>query len=477
MSNDRNVSDNELILHTRSGAGLYNTVWPLEHADIWRSQSTAVGGLPADFNKQSIVNESINLDQPFTGYTRDKNQLFIMGGTPYLMDTYTKMYMTHSTYVTSDPSEDIISNRKHYAYIAKINPVTLATDIVELSLGRNRSVNYPGGALMHSNGFVYAQAQSILYKIDPDTMQILKTLELPLVEGKPGLAESTIYNGLLVLGNGRIITKCFTSSDIGNGWVLQIDPDTLEIIVAKFIEVQSARLMLDEPLPGVAYAYMPTLSQSRRFLITDNDFILDSEWTADYRNKDDYSTTWANGTLFMKNHVVFPDNSAPGEYITKPLHFFLHSVYNPTTFLQPHDAVSNVPGVNFWKVSGDPYSNKDQGLIITFTPTDEKIAAYMLYDNGIVEKVWERNYFVSASPAIVTSTDHLYINDFRNGHDNFVVLRFSTGEELAYIELPDVLETTMGIIFPGMNDDVYLCSTATRGSVNTGIFNRIFLKQ
>jgi hypothetical protein len=59
-----------------------------------------------------------------------------------------------------------------------------------------------------------------------------------------------------------------------------------------------------------------------------------------------------------------------------------------------------------------------------------------------------------------------------NGHDNFVVLRLSTGEELARIPLPAV-EPTMGIIFPGMNNDAYLLSTETGCEI--GYFNRIYI--
>ncbi len=462
--------------HARSRAGLYNTVWPLEHADTWRTQTAPIGGLPPNFDRMQLAIDTVQMDQPIVGATREKGQVFVMGGMPYLMNMYTKLYMTHSTYGRSDTLHQLLDDRKHVPCIAKLDAVTMQYQMRELTVGRDRAVNYPGGMLMHANGFVYAVAQTVLYKIDPDSMDILISIELPLVDGEqPGMATSTIYNGLQVLGNGRIVTKCFTAQNMGKGWALQIDPNNLDILVSKFIEVQSARLMIDETEPGAAFAYMPTMSQSRRFRITDDDFVLDEDWTATYKEEEATSTTWANGTLFMKSHVVFPDNSAPGEYITEPLHFFTHPVTDPPKVLAPHVAVSDQPGINFWKVGGDPYSNADHGTMITFTPTNELIAAYRLYKDGTLEKLWEKSYFISASPAIVTSTDLLYINDYKDGHDHFVVLQLSTGEELAYMEL-EAMETTMGIIFPGMNNDVYICSTETGGPVNSGIFNRIYLK-
>ena len=53
-----------------------------------------------------------------------------------------------------------------------------------------------------------------------------------------------------------------------------------------------------------------------------------------------------------------------------------------------------------------------------------------------------------------------------------MVLRMSTGEELARIALP-ANEPTMGIIFPGALDDVYLLST--QSGTKGGYFNRIHL--
>jgi hypothetical protein len=297
-------------------------------------------------------------------------------------------------------------------------------------------------------------------------MQIVRSLVLPRVgEGIEQML--TAYNGLQVLADGRLVAKCFVAkSNPDKGWLLQIDPDDLSMKAAQLVNIQSARLMLDQPEPGVAYVYAPTVEQSRRFRIVEEGFVLDTRWSAHYRQPD---TTWANGTLFMKSHVVFPDNSAPGA--TTPMHIFLHPVNDPPRRLEPHNAVStSSEGINFWKVLGDPYSNAEHGIIVTFVPMNGRIAAYRLGADGCLTRLWERPYLVSASPAIVTSKDHLYINDYRHGHDHFVVLRLSTGAELARVVLPAV-EPTMGIIFPGMNDDAYLLSTETGGA--TGFFNRI----
>lgn len=72
-------------------------------------------------------------------------------------------------------------------------------------------------------------------------------------------------------------------------------------------------------------------------------------------------------------------------------------------------------------------------------------------------------YRPSASPAVSPDRDLLYINDYVGDHDEFVVLRLSTGEELARVPL-DACLPTIGTISLGMNDDVYIISSEAPGS-------------
>jgi hypothetical protein len=447
-------------------SGLYDTAWPLEHADKWRTQSTTKAGLPADFDANRLRVQTLEFDQPIVGYTRDKNEVFILGGMPYAMNEYTQAIIEGTT-KSPTTLEELISNLPHTPYAAKIDPVTLRFSVLPLTHGH--TVNYPGGMLMHANGFIYAIAQAVLYKIDPAAFRIVDHVQLPQV-GSGIEAFLTIYNGMQVISTGQIVTKCFVGhQNPKQGWLLLIDPETLHFDAAQLVGIQSARLSVDEPEPGTAYVYAPTLSESRRFRIVEEGFLLDRDWTAEYRQPE---TTWANGTLFMKTHLVFPDNSAPGP--TTPMHIYFHPIEKPPRVLEPQRSVSeSEAGVNFWKVMGDPYSNDEHGLIVTFVPVNKKIAAYRLYRDGRAELLWERAYLVSASPAMVPDRDLLYINDFDGTHDHFVVARLSTGEELARRELP-ATEPTMGIIFPGLNDDAYLLSTETGGKI--GFFNRLYLE-
>ena len=101
----------------------------------------------------------------------------------------------------------------------------------------------------------------------------------------------------------------------------------------------------------------------------------------------------------------------------------------------------SLPGYNFFMVAGDPYLSQ---LLIYYDPMN----------------------------ALVPDRDLLYIDDWREGRDHFVVLRLSTGEELASVALSARLPT-IGTIFPGMNDDVYLLSSEAGGSM--GLISRVFV--
>ena len=96
--------------------------------------------------------------------------------------------------------------------------------------------------------------------------------------------------------------------------------------------------------------------------------------------------------------------------------------------------------------------------------------------DGTLEPVWEHDsYKVSASPAIVPDRDLLYIDDYRrDGKDHLVILRLSTGLELASIELAATLPT-IGTIFPGMNNDVYILSSEAGG--NDGVISRVYIRE
>ena len=94
-------------------------------------------------------------------------------------------------------------------YIAKIDPATMA--VTTLNLTQKHGVNYIGGLLIDSNGYIYAVARAVLYKIDPQTFSIVASVRLPLAPDTISHAPNklTAYNGMQATLNGDLILKGF----------------------------------------------------------------------------------------------------------------------------------------------------------------------------------------------------------------------------------------------------------------------------
>lgn len=454
-------------------AGYYATVWPSEHADLWRSHAALNAGLPANFTPARLVVSAAPLNLPVWTYTRAKDEVFVIGGSPFSLDGFTQSIAAGKTldrfHSLAATAADLFNGTK--PYLAKINPLTMK--VSELALTEGNTVNYTGGLLIHQNGYVYAVAQSVLYKIDPQSMQIVQSLKLPLV-GNALEHYWTTYNGLQVLASGELVLKGF---DILNsakvpGFLLLVDPDDLHKDAQQQTFVSSARLTIQQAADGATYLYHVNATESLRFIITNTGFELDSAWSRGYRAANAPSTQASSPLLFGGiGQVVFADNTAPGA--TTPLKLYTQPVEMarlPET-LQGTPAFSkSLPGYNFFMVAGDPYMTQ---LLIYYDPINNLVSANHVSPDGRLEPVWERaGYKVSASPALVPDRDLLYIDHYQNGKDHLVVLKLSTGEELASVELSATLPT-IGTIVPGMNNDVYITSSEAGGK--NGLISRIFV--
>lgn len=474
------LTEKQLLAPQR--AGYYETVWPSEHTDLWRSHAVSDVGLPADFDPAKLAVTTANLNLPVWGYTRAKDEVFAIGGSPFMLNIFTLTIKNGGTAESSIPaalSESSIraaaEDRKNSVpYLAKIHPLTM--QVTQFDMTEGRTINYTGGLLMHENGFVYAVSRSFLYKVDPETMQAVASTPLPLVGDSDEENYWTTYNGLQVVASGELVIKGFHFLDSAsiNGWLLLVDPDSLKINVQQSEALSSARLTIQQAADGSATLYQVNATESLRFKITDAGFVLDDAWTRSYRTDGDGTTQASSPLLFGKiEQVVFADNTAPGA--TTPINLYIQPVNVDTlpASLEGINAFDNSePGFNFFMVAGDPFEHQ---TLIYYDPINDLLGAHTVLADGTLERLWERNgvYKVSASPAIVPDRDLLYIDDYRNGTDSLIVLRLSTGEELATVPLDTTLPT-IGTIFLGRHEDVYILSSEAGG--DNGLISRIFMQ-
>ena len=460
-------------LHTLdSRAGYFPTVWPSEHTDLWRSHAVFDAGLPADVAHRELQVTTANLEFPVWGYTRADNQVFVIGGSPFLLEFFTKAIENgaNSSPTTLDLESELQRQAQFVPYVAQVDTRTMSVRRFEMSLGQ--TLNYTGGLLMHQNGFVYAVAQSVLYKIDPSTMTAVKSLPLPLVGPVPATQFLTTYNGMQVLADGQLVLKgfAFFGNDKIRGWLLLVDPDDLQINVKDLHFVSSARLTIQQSASGPTYLYTVNATSSMRYRITDAGFILDPAWTRKYILPG--NTVASSPLLYGKiGQIAFADNTDPGAI--NPINLFVQPVdvndLPPMKSLTPTPAFNDrVAGYNFFMIAGDPFSTQ---ILVYYDPINHLLAAHRVQHDGGLQMLWERDcYTASASPALVPDRDLLYIDDWRDGHDHLVVLRLSTGTEVVSVPL-QAKQPTIGTIFVGMNDDIFIVSSEASGT--GGLISRV----
>lgn len=476
------LSERQMLAPQR--AGYYDTVWPSEHTDLWRSHAVSHVGLPASFDPAKLCVTTAKLNLPVWGYTRNQNEVFVIGGSPATLNIFTQTIKYGGTDTTK---ASVIASllaqaslRQHLEqrsecvpYVAKVNPLSMEVTLFNMTEGD--TLNYTGGLLMHENGYVYAVSCAWLYKIDATSMQAVASVPLPKV-GDKEQHYFTVYNGLQVLASGELVIKgfYFLNDAPVNGWLLLVDPETLAIDVQQSCPLSSARMAIQQAADGSATLYQVNTTEALRFTITDTQFVQDNAWTRTYRNPDDGSTQASSQLIFGHiGQVVFADNTVFGA--TTPIQLFTQPIKVedvPPGDLAGVDAFSTaVPGANFMMVAGDPFETQ---TVVYYDPNNSLLSAHTVLADGTLASMWSINgtYKVSASPAIVPDRDLLYIDNYQNGRDALVVLRLSTGAELASVPL-DANLPTIGTIFLGMNDDVYIINSEA-GSQD-GLISRIFV--
>ncbi len=448
-----------------SRSGLRDTTWPAPTADLWRSGAALDGGPILEPGQAELATTIAELPHvPFFGATYDDETVFILGGSTFLMEELTAAYLGKRVKSGSD-SEDPPVN----PYVAKINTANMEYERVELPLGP--SVNYIGEFLMHENGNVYVVATSTFFEIDPERMTVTRSLDLPLLEEYP---ESTIYNGLQVSPrNGDIILKmCDYQGRTANGLIMSVKLDDMSIRAQT--EAAMGRTRITIALHGdMEYVYMPGLTETLRFAVSDRGIELDTDWSVTYRAEGDGSTQ-AGAVVYMGHFdsVVYADNGTFTQDLKNPVTVYSQSTTG--TRLNQQTAVkTRKAGGTFAGVSGDPF---ESGAFIVQDSVNGIVAGWRLDQDGNLKKLWEADqYMMTAGPAVSVARRHAYIDHRecnRRGKRctySLIVLDLLTGEEIARAELPATVPT-VGHLFVSADAVFHI---ATEGGKESGFVTRV----
>lgn len=440
-------------------AGLYPTTWPADMADLNRSGAVLSAGLPRGIAGDDVEVHTVEMDFPVFTYTRARDEVFVVGGTPLAL----------SSYVAAVDGQPAGQNpvRPH---ITRYRPST--GEVHRIQLNRGSGLAVVSGALMHDSGFVFVISKARLYKINPDTMRIVASVNLPLAPGNA--STSTVYSGLTTHRLGRLITRYYSPFDIASALVL-IDPINLQTLAVVDQSGGSAGLSVQRAESGDEHVYHVDATHTFRMRISADNLSLDNNWVSPYdpygagpgTNEDGAAAVVSDGRVYyMTNRAVTSET---------PMRVFWQRVESRyTTEGDPLGgalvwADDGGPGWNLFPPVIDPVS----GIIITQDQAQGRISASRVSAASTFERLWTRELGVSARPAIVIDRELVYCTDFVDGVNHLVALDLTTGDELTRVPYP-ATRPTMGTIVPSTNGDVYLASNEP--GQPTGQFHRFYAR-
>lgn len=433
------------------------TMWPSEKHDQWRTAAVA-GGLPA--NVRTLRTKSVKLPPaPVWGYVGLDKNLYVMGGQPFAIDIYVKLILgSHQS------GQELLARSLAYSetvtpYVAKIDPVTMSVKI--LNLTQKHGVNYIGGMLVDSNGYLYAVARAVLYKIDPETFSVVASKKLPLAPGSDGKPNTlTAYNGMQATADGDLILKGFASLGGDTGILIEVNPNDLSIeATLESTAIAGARLAIANN-GGKEYVYTIGATDSIRFRVERDSFALDDAFSKQYLYPSTGSTE-GTSEVYMGRGVVWVDNTTFAA--TTPMTFFAQAATDGASLWSQQAFTSSAKGWDWEMPSGDPYRT---GIAAVQDQLSGHVSGFQVCSGGAsAKKLWENDAIEdSIGLAINTRAEQLYADDRHCVKKvctiDFVVLDLNTGKERARTRVAGT-EPPIAQIFVGPDNAVYHLASDT----------------
>ena len=439
-------------------ASLYATTWPVDMANLNRSNAVVGAGLPLGFSCEDVRVDTVKIPFPVFAYTRDLDEVFVLGGLPGVLSGY--VADIDGLPSGSSPTEP---------HLTKYNPQTGETIKLDLTMGDGFA--YIGGALVHENGYVYVISQAYIYKINPDSMTVAAGRALPKAPIPRNFL--TIYNGLSTSSSGHLLTKYF-SPNVDASTFFSIDPDSLEIVSTADYPGASPRLTVHQLDNGEEHLYHLNRFNTFRFQLAEGKLSLDEDWLSRF---DPYETGQdendePTSPVIAQGRVHYTTNTLRD--VDQAMRIFWQETDVTYTSDKPplagHELLpgSNRPGWSFFHLAIDDFS----GTIVAADQGAKALVAVRIGEDGDLDYLWQKSITVSARPAIVADRGHVYATDYANGRNHLVVLDLFSGEELCRIVTPASRATVATIVVSAANE-VYFGSNEP--GKETGLFHRFYL--
>lgn len=430
-----------------SRVGYWQSTWPVECGDNHRPKVVTSRGLNLQPTDRLVATTRHTGRWPVMFVQRDEGELYLQGTT-----------------VGSEPEVS--------GWVERVDPVTLAplASSGDLPAGGHE---WCGSIAVHQNGDLYTVNGSFLHRLAPDC-SIVAEAKLPVDHA---------HNGLLILGDGSIVTKDLRLGDVPST-VTICNPD-LGVIAS--IELPEASMGRISAVTGVSaeghlvdHIYVPGVTKVFRCGWDGRALTRDEGWTPSYREAGRgglaWDTTISDGRVWLMDNGNVPavehrfsqiptlrsSSRVPaGEQKPtwdEPVRAIGIAVNDPSdiTTLIPTEHPSG------WIIA-PPLVH--EGIAVVWDTGNTGIAAFDVGSAGAPEMLWFQPFRTSMQPMLYPETGELIINDYRfldenETSDDLVVLDIRTGQMKARVPTGATRMNGM-FLCPGWDRDLYYCTFGT----------------
>lgn len=340
------------------------------------------------------------------------------------------------------------------AFVERIDPITLEplARSPELSAG---GVWWPGGIVVHANGFLYVTHGRYCHKLDPE-LHVVARRELP---------RACAYNSLLILSDGNLVMKNIVRDGAMPSFFTVLEPERLDFIggEVEIPEPSIARIAKDVDTRG-EHVYVVGDHTIFRYRWDGRCLTRDEAWSFRYRTRPDAEQSYGWDPVLAGGNAWFMDNGEGnfstsflgGGVATGPLHLVRVSLDDArdaellTPFDLPRGTISNPP----------PY-DAERRIAVAFDSGNARLAAFRFDGPGRFVRLWEHAMGASNHFLLYTESGEVVVNDFEeSAGEHVAVLDVETGAVRGRVAIGSPVQS---VVFqaPGFARDVYTCTFAT----------------
>ncbi len=431
---------------TMSRAGYWPSTWPVECGGNHRPKTVAGPGLDLAATDRLVATTRRTGRWPVMFVQRDEGELYLQGTTQ-----------------AEDPSVA--------GWVERVDPVTLAplASSGDLPAGDHE---WCGSVAVHRNGDLYTVNGSYLHRLRADC-SVVAELRLPIDHA---------HNGLLLLGDGSIVTKDIRLGDRPSTLTV-CDPDLAVLASVELPEASMGRIAtvpVDPNGSGDEVIYVPGSTRILRYRWDGSLLTEDRSWRPRYRRPDQGGLAWDvtvvdgrvwlmdNGSVdaiqrrFSRIPTLRSPSRSGGRLPDSTWNELLRAISISVDDPEDRCELAVTEHSGGWVIA-PPLVH--QNVLVAWDTCNSGLMAFDVSRLDQPELLWFQPFRPSMQPILFTATDELVTNDFRvlSDHetsDDLVVLDVRTGQMKARVPTGATRLNGM-FLCPGWDRDVYYCSSGT----------------